>query len=139
MTPAASDNLGPIFERLQRAMLIVGAIGLAGTVTMYAHDPDQFFRSYLLAFVFWIGLPLGCMAILMLNHLTGGDWGLPIRRPLEAGTRTFPVVLILFIPLLFGLKRLYPWMRPEVVAADPILQAKHFYLNPQFFLVRVAV
>jgi hypothetical protein len=68
MTPAASDNLGPIFERLQRAMLIVGAIGLAGTVTMYAHDPDQFFRSYLLAFVFWIGLPLGCMAILMLNH-----------------------------------------------------------------------
>ncbi len=139
MTPGGNENLQPVFERLQRGMLIVGAIGLAGTATFYAHDPEQFFRSYLLAFVFWIGLPLGCMAILMLHHLTGGDWGLPIRRPLEAGTRTFPVVLLLFLPLLFGLKRLYPWMRPEVVAADPILQAKHFYLNPQFFLVRVAV
>ena len=27
-------------------------------------DPVQFFRSYLFAFVFWIGLPLGCSAIL---------------------------------------------------------------------------
>ncbi len=139
MTPAGSDNLVPVFDRLQRGMLTVGVIGLGGLTTMYAHNPDQFFRSYLLCFVFWVGFPLGSMAILMLNHLTGGDWGLPIRRPLEAAIRTFPAMLLLFIPLLFGLKRLYPWMRPEVVAADPILQAKHFYLNPQFFLARTAI
>ena len=98
-------------------MLIVGLTAITTTFGFYARNPEQFFRSYLLAFVFWIGFPLGSMAILMLNHFTGGDWGLPIRRPLEAATRTFPAMLVLLAPLLFGLKRLFPWMRPEVVAA----------------------
>jgi hypothetical protein len=137
MTPG--ENLRPAFDRLQRAMLIVGLTALTTTFGFYARSPDQFFRSYLLAFVFWIGFPLGSMAILMLNHLTGGDWGLPIRRPLEAATRTFPAILILFIPLLLGLKTLYPWMRPEVVTGDAILRAKAFYLNPSFFLTRAAI
>jgi hypothetical protein len=133
------DNLRPAFDRLQRAMLIVGLTAITTTFLFYARNPEQFFRSYLLAFVFWIGFPLGSMAILMLNHLTGGDWGLPIRRPLEAATRTFPAILVLFIPLLFGLKTLYPWMRPEVVTGDAILRAKAFYLNPSFFLTRAAI
>ncbi len=137
MTPG--ENLRPAFDRLQRAMLIVGLTALITTFGFYARNPEQFFRSYLLAFVFWIGFPLGSMAILMLNHLTGGDWGLPIRRPLEAATRTFPAILILFIPLLLGLKTLYPWMRPEVVTGDAILRAKAFYLNPSFFLTRAAI
>ncbi|MGA8072350.1 MAG: hypothetical protein WB995_02670 [Candidatus Acidiferrales bacterium] len=137
MTPG--ENLRPAFDRLQRGMLIVGLTALTTTFGFYARNPEQFFRSYLLAFVFWIGFPLGSMAILMLNHLTGGDWGLPIRRPLEAATRTFPAILILFIPLLLGLKTLYPWMRPEVVTGDAILRAKAFYLNPSFFLTRAAI
>lgn len=137
MTPG--ENLRPAFDRLQRAMLIVGLTALITTFGFYARNPEQFFRSYLLAFVFWIGFPLGSMAILMLNHLTGGDWGLPIRRPLEAATRTFPAILILFVPLLLGLKTLYPWMRPEVVTGDAILRAKAFYLNPSFFLTRAAI
>ena len=137
MTPG--EDLRPAFDRLQRSMLIVGVVALGSTMSVAGDHADQFFRSYLLAFIFWIGFPLGCTAILMLNHLTGGDWGLPIRRPLEAATRTFPVMIVLFIPLLFGLKRLYPWMRPEVVSGDPVLMAKQFYLNPTFFLVRVAI
>ncbi len=137
MTPG--ENLRPAFDRLQRAMLIVGLTAITTTFGFYARNPEQFFRSYLLAFVFWIGFPLGSLAILMLNHLTGGDWGLPIRRPLEAATRTFPAILILFIPLLLGLKTLYPWMRPEVVTGDAILRAKAFYLNPSFFLTRAAI
>ena len=137
MTPG--ENLRPAFDRLQRAMLIVGLTAITTTFGFYARNPEQFFRSYLLAFVFWIGFPLGGMAILMLNHLTGGDWGLPIRRPLEAATRTFPAILILFIPLLLGLKTLYPWMRPEVVTGDAVLRAKAFYLNPSFFLTRAAI
>lgn len=133
------EHLRAHFERLQRGMLIVGVIALAATAAAFVHSPEQFFRSYLLGFVFWIGFPLGSIALVMVNHLTGGDWGLPIRRPLEAAMRTFPVMLILFFPLLFGLKRLFPWMRPEVVAGDPILMAKHFYLNAPFFFVRLAI
>ena len=139
MTPAGSENLQPVFERLQRGMLIVGAIGLAGTATFYAHDPEQFFRSYLLAFVFWIGLPLGCMAILMLNHLTGGDWGLPIRRPLEAGTRTFPVVLMLFLPLLFWIEAALSLDAAGSGGGGSDFAGETFLFESAIFLVRVAV
>jgi hypothetical protein len=76
------------------------------------------------------------MAIVMLHYLTGGAWGIPIRRLLESGTRTLPLVAILFLPIAFGLRRLYPWSRPEVVAQDHLIAAKHAYLNVPFFLGR---
>ena len=105
----------------------------------FVRNPEQFYRSYLLAYVFWIGFPLGSMAILMLHHLTGGDWGLPIRRPLEAATRTFPLMLILFVPLIFGLKTLFPWAQPGGLGDDSILKFKRFYLSPNFFMTRAVI
>jgi uncharacterized membrane protein len=72
----------------------------------------------------------------MLHHLSGGGWGMMIRRLLEAATRTLPVVAVLFLPLMLGLKPLYEWARPEVVEADKILQVKAPYLNVPFFLLR---
>ena len=99
-------------------------------------NPTQFFRSYLLAYLFWLGIPLGCLAILMLHHLVGGAWGAVIRRVLESGTRTLPLLVLLFVPLLFGLHDLYIWARPEVVTSDVLLQRKSLYLNIPFFLLR---
>ncbi|MFZ0735961.1 MAG: hypothetical protein WCA98_12550 [Candidatus Acidiferrales bacterium] len=135
----SAEALGPVFDRAQRSALTVGVLGFVTTGILYLRNPEQFFRSYLLAFVFWIGFPLGCTAIVMLHHLTGGDWGLPIRRPLEAGTRTFPLMLILFIPLLFGLKTLFPWTNLALVNSDPKLKIKEFYLNLHFFLIRAVI
>ena len=67
-------------------------------------DRTQFFHAYLVGFIFWIGITLGSLALLMLQHLTGGAWGLIIRRVLEAATRTLPLMVILFIPILVGLE-----------------------------------
>jgi hypothetical protein len=99
---------------------------------------EQLFRSYLVAYLFWFGVALGCLPLLMLHHLVGGTWGFVIRRILEAGTRTLPLMLILFVPLLFGIHSLYEWSHPNVVARDEILQAKHAYLNVPFFIIRAA-
>src|ERR1044071_147535 len=63
---------------------------------------EQFFRSYLIAYRFWFGMALGCLPLLMLHHLVGGTWGFVIRRILEAGTRTLPLMVILFVPILLG-------------------------------------
>jgi hypothetical protein len=76
------------------------------------------------------------MGILMLHHLSAGRWGRMIRRPLEAAARTIPLLAVFFAVLLFGLKDLYPWARPEAVAADSLLTAKRAYLNPGFFAAR---
>lgn len=132
----AADPLSARFDRIQKRALIVGAAALILAVLDGIRAPEQFFRSYLLAFVFWLGFPLGCAAFLMVHHLTGGFWGLPIRRPLEAGTRTLPLLTVLAFPLLLGLGRLYSWTHPNLVAADAILKIKQPYLNLPFFLIR---
>jgi hypothetical protein len=98
-------------------------------------DRVEFLHSYLIAYLFWLGITLGSLALLMMQHLTGGRWALVIRRILEAGTRTLPLMAVAALPLLVGMKTLYSWARPG--QDDPVILAKHFYLNPQFFVVRM--
>jgi hypothetical protein len=131
-----ADTLRERFDRIQKRALLLGLAALILGTLDGIRAPEQFFRSYLLAFVFWLGFPLGCAAFLMVHHLTGGFWGLPIRRPLEAGTRTLPLLAVLLVPLLLGLGRLYSWTHSDIVATDTTLQFKQPYLNVPFFLIR---
>jgi len=131
--------VGERLDRLQQRSLSVGAAGLVICTGAGFFSPGQFCRSYLVAFLFWSGIPLGCLAVLMLHHLVGGGWGFLIRRPLEAGTRTLPVVALLVVPLLFGIPELYVWAHPAAVTADPLLQHKRVYLNVPFFVARTVV
>src|SRR4051812_14066360 len=119
--------------------LIVGAVFMVLLVIGAFFGRGQFFHSYLVGFIFWIGITLGSLALLMLQHLTGGAWGLVIRRVLEASTRTLPLMLLLFIPIIFGLKQIYPWTNPAYMQETAALQMKARYLNPSFFLMRAAI
>ncbi len=100
--------------------------------------PTQFYRSYLWAYMFIIGISVGSLAWLMLQYVTGGAWGLVIRRSCEAATRTLPLVLVMFLPIVIGINNLYPWAHAAAVKADPLLQHKAPYLNVPFFLGRAA-
>jgi hypothetical protein len=115
---------------------IVGIAGLILTAIGLFVSPSQFFRSYLWAFLFWFGIALGCLPLLMLYHLVGGAWGFTIRRIIESGTRTLPVLGVMFIPILFGIPRLYEWSQPDKVAQIQVLQLKHAYLNIPFWILR---
>jgi hypothetical protein len=131
-------TLHPVWDRLQRRALVAGGGGVVLCGVGGLLNPTQFFRSYLLAYLFWLGIPLGSLAILMLHHLVGGAWGAVIRRVLESATRTLPLLVLLFVPLLFGLHELYSWARPEAVVNDVLLQRKSQYLNIPFFVLRSA-
>jgi hypothetical protein len=135
----STESIPSALDRFQKSSLAVGLAALALCVAGAFHSPTQFFRSYLLAFVFWVGVALGCSAILMLHHMVGGRWGFPLRRLLESGTRTFYLMAVLAVPLLFGLRRLYSWADPERVKLDPILQYKQPYLNVPFFILRTVI
>lgn len=127
-------------KRIQQLALAMGAVFLALLVIGAVGNRVQFFRSYLYGFTFWLGIAVGSLALLMLQHLTGGGWGLVIRRTLEAATRTLPLMLVLFIPIVAGAKWLYPWTHPEELAAHPSLVEKaDRYLNVPFFTVRAAL
>lgn len=125
------------FDRFQRRAGAAGIAALAACAAGAAGSPDQFFRSYLFAYLFWIGIALGCFAIVMLHHLVGGSWGVVIRRLLESGAGTLPLMAVLVLPLVAGLPRLYVWARPEAVAGDELLRHKAPYLNVPFFVGRL--
>ena len=130
----------PELSRVRNVALGVGVLFSAVFVVGALLDRPQFFHAYLVGFIFWTGITVGSLALLMLQHLTGGAWGLVIRRVLEAATRTLPLILILFIPIFFGLKYIYSWTNAEEMNKVPALRIKaEHYLNPSFFLLRAAV
>ena len=130
-----SEALKPLFKKKQTIALGIGIIGAIAGGYGYLSQSDQFFRSYLLAYIYWLSLSLGSLVILMIHHLAGGRWGFAIRRMLEAGTRTFGLMFLLFLPILYGLHDLYSWTHAEA-ADDFFLSQKLPYLNEQFFIFR---
>jgi hypothetical protein len=102
----------------------------------YAVSPQQFFRSYLFAYLFWLSIGLGCLPVLMMYHLVGGAWGYSIRRLLESGTRTIFALAVLFIPILLGMHQLYAWTDPPNPEIAESVMKKELYLNVPFFVAR---
>jgi hypothetical protein len=134
-----ADAMIPELARHQRTLLAVGAGGLLLAAIGGAFNPTQFFQSYLTAYMFCLGATLGCLALGMVHQLSGGAWGVVLRRPIGAATRVLPVMTVLFLPVVVGMGRLYPWTHADLVAGDEILQHKHVYLNTPFFLIRAAL
>lgn len=126
-------------SRLKSVQLGALACGVAGLVACFIgaiFQTRQFYQGYLFGYLFWLGLSLGCLTVTMLHYLTGGRWGYPVRRFLEAGFSTLPLLLLLFVPIFVGLRDLYPWMHPDVVAADKVLQKRAAYMNEGWFIGR---
>lgn len=138
-TSLADSALIGQFQRLQRWSLIAGLAGLAVSALGAFLGPQPFFFSYLWSYLLWMGLPLGGLCLLMIHHLTGGGWGFTIRRFLEAAVSTLPLMALLFVPVCLGLRQLYPWMDPAIVAHNEALRNKQAYLNVPAFAVRMIV
>ncbi len=130
---------GHHLHSVQRIALIVGIVAAGLTAFGAMSNPVQFFRSYLVAYLYCLALGLGSLGILLLHHVVGGRWGSILRKFLEAGSRTLPMLALAFVPLLFGMHELYEWSHADAVAHDPVIAHKSLYLNSTFFTVRAAV
>ena len=108
----------PVVKTISQRSLMVGVVFGMVAVILAFFRPEQFFRAYLLGFMCWLGVALGSMAILMIRHLTGGGWGMVIRRILGAAMRTVPLLALLFIPVILGMHKLYIWAQPLDQVAD---------------------
>jgi hypothetical protein len=134
-----ADAAIPALAGLQQRLLIAGTVGAAVSLVGAFLNARQFFQSYLMAYMLCLGVTLGCLALGMVHQLSGGAWGVLIRRPIGAATRVLPIMTVLFLPILLGMRTLYPWTDANLVAADEMLRHKQPYLNVPFFLVRAAV
>ncbi len=119
--------------------LLAGGVGAVLLFAGLFVDPFQFYRSYLWAYVFCLGIASGSMAWLMLQYVTGGAWGVVIRKPAEAAARTMPLLALMFLPILIGIPNLYEWSHPDKVRLDEVLRHKQPYLNVPFFIGRAAL
>jgi hypothetical protein len=131
----------PPFDRekiISRALIIAAAWGVC-VIFGWLFQPDKFYRAYLFAWLFWLGVTLGATGVVMLHHLMGGHWGFMVRRFGEHAGMTMPLLIVLFIPIIFGMHSLFPWARPDEVAHDPILRHELPYLNERFFLLRAVI
>ncbi len=139
----------PVVKTLARWMAIAGAVLAIIAILLAIWRPDEFYRAYLLAFMDWLGVALGSMAIIMIRHLTGGGWGVVIRRLQGAAMRTLPILTLLFVPILIAVAqgRIYPWAMPlasvndqhirEHLAKNTFVTAS--YLNFRGFLIRAII
>jgi hypothetical protein len=115
----------------------VGAVALAACIAGGMHDRNAFFQAWLVNWLFLLGAALGSLMLVMIHELTGGEWGLVLRRPLEAAAITLPLIAVFAMPLAFGLSDLFQWARPAVVS--DVLEAKRWYLNAPAFIARNAL
>lgn len=134
----------PVIKTIGRRSLVIGVVASVIAIGLGFTNSQVFFRGYLLSFMDWLGICLGSMAILMIRHMTGGGWGMVIRRVLGASMRTLPLMAVLFIPLAWlAVPRLYPWAIPLEAIQNPTirLHLEHHdfvrsYLNRGGFVFR---
>ncbi len=130
-------------QKIRSKALAVGVLGTGATVAGYfIAGPEQFFQSWLIAFLYVLAFAVGGLGFLMIHHLVAGRWSFVLQRPYEAAARTFPLILILFIPLLFGMEYLYSWVNPEAHHNHLLVElvhAKSMYLNVPDFQLRAVI
>ncbi len=131
----------PRLKEMQKRFLVVGIVGIVASLGMIAiSGTNEFFQGYLLAFLFWNGLALGCMHVLMLHHIVAGGWGFVIQRILEAASRNLWWMPILFLPMMYplftGNVHVWPWTNDEFLAGNAVVASKTAYLDENFFVAR---
>jgi len=127
----------PVVDGFARRALLGAAAGAVLLLLGFViHGGREFFQAYLYAFLIFTGLSLGCMALLMLQHLVGGAWGALIRRPLEAGARLLPLMAVLFIPVVFGMGSLYEWLDAGWRQRHADMTFKLWWLTREGFILR---
>ena len=126
-------------NRARQFSLVIGIVGLIVCAIGFTIDRRASSVSYLFGFLVWLGISLGCSGFLMIHHLTGGNWGYPVRRFFEAAIKTMAILAALFVPILFGLRQLYPWANEADLSMDRILQHKQAYMNAPGFITRTAI
>lgn len=122
------------------------ALGIGGILSaiilivavIFPEQREDALRAWLLGFIFWGGIGIGGLGILLLQYLTGGAWGVAIRRIAEAASRTLPIIFVLFLPVAFGMTYIYEWTH-LLHANDPIVEWKKPYLTVEWFLIRAVL
>jgi len=148
-----ADLGAPAFvDGWQKRALTIGLISsvVAAVLAVLDGSIDHVLRAWLLGMVVTFGFAVGGLAMLMVQYCSGGKWGLLLRRPLEAMSRTLPLVFAYWVVVALSLKKLYLWASPAMVddgvtrglispeqleSINHAITFKHPMLNPIAFVL----
>jgi len=119
-------------NRIELTAIVLGVLGVLGCIVGAVLDPDAFFRAWLCSYLFWLGVPLAGITLVLVHDLSGGQWMAAARGPLTAAALTMPIASLAGIPAFVGLHSLYSWTHPAPDLTNT------FYLNPLAFFIRYA-
>jgi len=141
-TPAVPGVLripaGHRFARLPLVGIGLAVVGAAQLAIFGTRHAERLFAAWLVAFVFFLTIALGCLYFVLIHTAMQGSWGVVVRRVAENAAATLPLFAVLFLPVAFGMHSLYHWSDPEAMAHDALLRFKQPYLNQPFFFARAA-
>lgn len=126
-------------QGLKTAAYGLVTLGLITFVVGLMKNQDRLWTSYLVAFFFFSCLALGGLFFAAVNNLSKAGWSVSIRRYAEAMTSFIPVIFVGGLIMVLGMRTLFPWADPEVIAGSPLIASKTPYLNVGFFVVRLAL
>lgn len=129
----------PLPESLNKTGGILLGIGLLLLILSFITDGTRAFFNYLWIYMFLLSIGVGSLALVALEYLAGATWSTPFRRISENLASVIPLLVVLVVPLLFGLHELYHWTHKDALHGDHILEHKQPYLNIPFFLVRTFI
>ena len=146
----------PAVQAWRMRLLILSAVFtiLSLVAFVWTHEGrNHLLRAYLMGYMTCFGFAGGGLAMLMLQYVSGGKWGLVMRSSLEAMSRTLPLVALMFLPIGFLMKYLYQWARfPNAQATawafgqglmtkeqQLTANAKHTMLNPVSVWIQTAI
>lgn len=132
-------NAPAALDRVQALALGIGGIGLLIWAIGCYMDAETAMRGWLLGFIFWAGIGIGGLGILLLQYLTGGAWGVVIRRVAEACSRTIPLLALLFAPIGMGMFNLYDWTHLQAAGTDDFLNKRGWYMEPEWWVARAVL
>jgi hypothetical protein len=145
--PAQEYQAPESVSRVQRRAYFVGGVALLLSLTGAVRTPELFYPSYLMSFMLILGLTVGSLGLLTLQHLTSGHWGIIIRRPLESATRALPLMAVAFLPIaIFGMKYLYSghgdekgWLNAPSTGDSALSNFQKSYLTQTGFYTRAVI
>jgi len=118
--------------RWHKYSLLIALLATVLVIVGLTHASRDYFSNYLCAIFFFISVALGALGNAMIQELTGGAWGSALRPVLVPAIKTIPVLALMFIPVLFGLQDIYPWVGDHSLVPSA-------WLNPTAFKVRTLV
>jgi hypothetical protein len=144
--PNSTAPFSPQLDKLRTMSIgavVIGAVlaafGALGGAVKSGNVASEFWQAYLMAYLFWVGVTVAPVALLLLHNTVGGGWGFLLRAQLTAASKLVPLAALFSLIWAIGVGKLYPWAQSEEIAAHAVVAKQQWWMQPNYVFARMAI